>query len=1201
MNKSLYLNSPQTTFTKHGNIVKFVVSLSIAFVMLFSSLVAILGTEKAEAVDWNQWLMCSVLGDPAPDLYQFSQSDDFPFLIRSKSMVGASTGSVNEGLLNKILEISGTSFKDINEPIIGYSLDPGEPTDDTSTNDTSTDNTEDGSSQNASEIKAAANYNGGSDSVNLYDRFGVAGMNFTTYAGEWKYIVIDACNTATAPQDPKANLYYEGRLEPRSTFQDINGSKDVRTQQFAKNVFVQYLIAIGDVISNAIFWITKLIVVITITFVGFAFSDIVNTLGVDQLIGGDGGVFSSLFDGIFSPLIYLAFFITAIKIFWEAVVKSQYRAALDNLIRSLALFVIAIVIAAAPAFWISIPNKIAVGAQSIIITTLNGGIAQDEGLCATGIAKQQSPTLVNKEFTKHQDVLDNASENMRSSISCRFWETFLLKPWSQGQFGTDYHKLWAQGKIPDWEAPEKAADLTNVNEEMVGDASVPLGNNEVINNWAFYQLSAQTNVHVATGAEGSPAKYTNGVANDWWRIVDVLANYSEVKKQMTVTGSSAPITGQDSGSVSTSGSYTFPIKGAHKTSDYGYRVHPVTGQKKLHAGIDYSGRTGTQLYAFSDGTAHITKSATAGNILELKSVDGWTYRYLHLSGYDVQEGQQVKSGDPIAKVGATGRVTGPHLHFETVDPSGTTIDTNTRLKELGFNPKDGSGTGAEQTTAPADTSTTSTSSSSQVVEYSVPADNPVLAPWDDWVGNNPINRMWAATSSIVIALIGVSAPLIFSALSTIYAFGIALLMSLAPLMLLLGCWAGKGWEIFKGWAKLLVETTLKRIITGVFMALSLILVTVALKIMDDVGWMTGMMTMILLMVLLIRSRHKIIDMFASINISGADLSSTAGQINNKFMGTTKRIVKVSSRETTKAAVTFASAAAGSRVAGGTLRQGLRSGLNAQARNLTMRSRVLRDSRATFEEHLHSQGNTTENMDYVNSELVKSQQYCEACGRDITKDLEMAVLNNGVFLGGRTRYGGIICSECFEMNVVPDATEFKFQTMRPRKENKKNSKIDKVRAKREKFNSGMTHAMRDIEQRQREYLKESIENNDKYNPHKVGNNTITMSKSILYDIENHRVASNQHINEKNPPIINTPKIPDYLEPYLSGSSDLLFEAWRTQNYSVIKKMYTAANYAYVCELLYDNNRKISLSYDDLLKIINDPAEEQRIRDRVRGGQ
>ena len=101
------------------------------------------------------------------------------------------------------------------------------------------------------------------------------------------------------------------------------------------------------------------------------------------------------------------------------------------------------------------------------------------------------------------------------------------------------------------------------------------------------------------------------------------------------------------------------------SSSMGNRADPFTGEKDFHPGLDISADTGDPVYATADGK--ITTAAMAGNYGNLVVIDhgyGIETRYGHLSAFKVREGQAVKRGDLIGLVGATGRATSSHLHYE---------------------------------------------------------------------------------------------------------------------------------------------------------------------------------------------------------------------------------------------------------------------------------------------------------------------------------------------------------------------------------------------------------------------------------------------------------------------------------------------------------------------------------------------------------
>ncbi|MBA3621201.1 MAG: peptidoglycan DD-metalloendopeptidase family protein [Actinomycetota bacterium] len=107
-----------------------------------------------------------------------------------------------------------------------------------------------------------------------------------------------------------------------------------------------------------------------------------------------------------------------------------------------------------------------------------------------------------------------------------------------------------------------------------------------------------------------------------------------------------------------------PIAGP-VTSPFGTRAHPITGEVRAHAGIDFGAPSGIPVAAAGGGT--ITFAGAAGGYGLLVIVDhggGLTTRYAHLSSLAAGAGQRVATGQAIGAVGSTGLSTGPHLHFE---------------------------------------------------------------------------------------------------------------------------------------------------------------------------------------------------------------------------------------------------------------------------------------------------------------------------------------------------------------------------------------------------------------------------------------------------------------------------------------------------------------------------------------------------------
>lgn len=110
-----------------------------------------------------------------------------------------------------------------------------------------------------------------------------------------------------------------------------------------------------------------------------------------------------------------------------------------------------------------------------------------------------------------------------------------------------------------------------------------------------------------------------------------------------------------------------PVPGRQVGSGFGRRVDPITGASASHTGLDFQAPVGTPIYAAAGGVVITSQFHPAyGNMLEVDHGNGLMTRYAHASALLAERGDVIKRGDLIAKVGSTGRSTGPHLHFEVL-------------------------------------------------------------------------------------------------------------------------------------------------------------------------------------------------------------------------------------------------------------------------------------------------------------------------------------------------------------------------------------------------------------------------------------------------------------------------------------------------------------------------------------------------------
>lgn len=126
-----------------------------------------------------------------------------------------------------------------------------------------------------------------------------------------------------------------------------------------------------------------------------------------------------------------------------------------------------------------------------------------------------------------------------------------------------------------------------------------------------------------------------------------------------------------------------PIAVRHRvTSPFGWRVHPVLGTRKRHTGIDVAVPTGTPLRASAAGEVMVAaEDSVNGRFVKIDHGHGLVTAYCHASRLDVTRGDRVAAGATIALSGATGRATGPHLHYQ-VELGGRPVDPLLFLRGL---------------------------------------------------------------------------------------------------------------------------------------------------------------------------------------------------------------------------------------------------------------------------------------------------------------------------------------------------------------------------------------------------------------------------------------------------------------------------------------------------------------------------------------
>lgn len=122
-----------------------------------------------------------------------------------------------------------------------------------------------------------------------------------------------------------------------------------------------------------------------------------------------------------------------------------------------------------------------------------------------------------------------------------------------------------------------------------------------------------------------------------------------------------------------------PLQGGYQSSAFGRRSDPFHGRARMHKGVDFAARPGTEIVAVAAGVVTWSgRKSGYGWVVEIGHADGYTTLYGHNQRNLVKVGDLVQRGQTIALVGSTGRSTGPHLHFE-VKKNGRQVNPETYI------------------------------------------------------------------------------------------------------------------------------------------------------------------------------------------------------------------------------------------------------------------------------------------------------------------------------------------------------------------------------------------------------------------------------------------------------------------------------------------------------------------------------------------
>lgn len=178
--------------------------------------------------------------------------------------------------------------------------------------------------------------------------------------------------------------------------------------------------------------------------------------------------------------------------------------------------------------------------------------------------------------------------------------------------------------------------------------------------------ATQMIVDLEAQLETDRAAYEEQLAKEAALEADIQEMIAELERQ------------EAANSIVSTGTYIWPLPGYSPGSAYGWRIHPIWGDRRFHAGEDIGAPSGTPILAADSGLVTVIpdNGNGYGNYIMINHGGGRVTLYAHMSGFAVSNGATVTQGQTIGYVGSTGNSTGPHLHFEvrvngaTTDPKG---------------------------------------------------------------------------------------------------------------------------------------------------------------------------------------------------------------------------------------------------------------------------------------------------------------------------------------------------------------------------------------------------------------------------------------------------------------------------------------------------------------------------------------------------
>ena len=272
---------------------------------------------------------------------------------------------------------------------------------------------------------------------------------------------------------------------------------------------------------------------------------------------------------------------------------------------------------------------------------------------------------ITDKYNKQVDLFKKRMVAVYESGDTQYLDV-LLKSRSLSDFLSSYYVITQlteidENLLTELETKKKTVDLTKQKLENEKEELAAIVENQT--------RTTRTLQNTKKMRESFIEKLSDEEKNLQSKIDEINTQYEEVNKQILALAQQ----GIDTAYIG--GELAWPVPGYTRiTSKYAMRVHPITGQYKLHTGVDIGAPEGANFVAANDGIVVKAEMNSAyGNMVIIDHGGGISTLYAHGSEILVEVGQNVKRGDSILKVGSTGYSTGPHAHFE-VRINGATTD-----------------------------------------------------------------------------------------------------------------------------------------------------------------------------------------------------------------------------------------------------------------------------------------------------------------------------------------------------------------------------------------------------------------------------------------------------------------------------------------------------------------------------------------------